>query len=979
MLGRIALLAFVLTAAGSLAFAQIVAVRIQAPANRVVTPGDYVTVVFNLASDMNVTVDLTVNEPQGWTLVREPGSIDLVAGSITPVPVTVHVPLAAVAGRDYRLTLQVESGIQTYSAGVQLRPKSLQNLSISGPDTAMVSDEPLQFQVMNNGNVQEVLTITITSVSSVVLHESTTLSPGTSKVIELDKAAPGQYHLAVSSQSGAKVGKYFTIRGYGVPAPPRLQVHAVSTAGIDSAGDWSANLTLAGRLSDYVTLDADLVGNAFAQSYLALGDVAPSPEWSVRIGRLANDPFGLPMPGAVGVRAQFNVPALNTTATLGETDAMQLLAAAAARVTMQPFAVTASAGIAGTSMLGSFGVQWQHQRTSAGMLLSKSTEGVDVQGFATSLRSADKAIWTVGLDGINVLDPSGTWALQTDLSRGDERFFGYVAGQPGTGGISSWTAGDVTSIPSAIPGTLDFTVQVAIPESSAVLGYQAALSSNWTSRSKVGLALSQGNVGIRLATAWMYSTLGAAYLAVGGDATWFPGPNQLAGQINAQAQQQFGPFLAYADSGWDIASGTVDAEGGIHFEAGPTAATVGATVQHTPAGWTVSASISGSYAFDLPVPAAITAATGGRNVGRLVGRVGTPTTGIAGINIDIGSYIVRTDTQGRFDVRLPPGDYPVVLDSASLPIRYGLEGDASRRLTVKVHTITRVDFKLQQFAALDVTLNGPAADVGRVAQSARAIVRDSTGLDHTGQFMTSGQAVVRGLAGGPAVVTVSGLPDTETIAQDLPLRVQLKAGDVQQLSLTVKSVRSTATVFNQGGIHIRRVTVSPARAPNGAVPTVTVTTSQVAERVVARLGTQTVTFDGKGTLWSGRIPIPASAPEGPTQIQITAFGRHGVAHRSALLVVSKNAPIGEVTVPRAAPPGGTIEVDVVVYAAPANVHVDILGVGVAAASQRPDGSWVARIPVPASTKPGIYSVRATFLDADEIGRALVAGARVSAP
>lgn len=180
-------------------------------------PDDFVTLVFVLRnlSDQERSCELSVEAPEGWTLLEQLSSIAVGSHAQQEIFLTMQVPPGAPPGR-YWLTLRAHSGSDFALGKTQIvvRARERLKLALASSDLIARPDEEktLTLTVTNRGNISTRVTLAVTAAPvgwQFRLREgSFALAPGESKAVELivkplaeAELAPGRFTVQATSPS----------------------------------------------------------------------------------------------------------------------------------------------------------------------------------------------------------------------------------------------------------------------------------------------------------------------------------------------------------------------------------------------------------------------------------------------------------------------------------------------------------------------------------------------------------------------------------------------------------------------------------------------------------------------------------------------------------------------------------------------------------------------------------------------------------
>jgi hypothetical protein len=167
----------------------------------------------------------------------------------------------------------------------------------------------------------------------------------------------------------------------------------------------------------------------------------------------------------------------------------------------------------------------------------------------------------------------------------------------------------------------------------------------------------------------------------------------------------------------------------------------------------LEANLRGSYDFTFEPAPALSGLAGGRNLGRLEGRILAGERAIAGVEIGIGPFRLISDADGHFEAELEPGSYRVRLAATTLPANVRLFGPSELVVEVPLHDRVLVGFDVRETASLlgrvleDRDGDG-AADLPEIGVQARLILLEADGVVRSLASDASGALNARGIAPG---------------------------------------------------------------------------------------------------------------------------------------------------------------------------------------------------------------------------------------
>lgn len=938
-----------------------------APPDRLVLPGDFVTLVFHVTSAAGDTLSTSVDAPDGFAVLAPPSELDLEPGRRTALAVTVEVPLTAPALSTARVALMLRGAGGLAHADVILTVGARSHVTLSAPPTVPLDDPAIPVTITNLGNVEQTVRLQASSAGTALTDTTITVAVGATTTLDVPATGEGIVSLTLTGDGVPAQNAVVRVVREGLAPPPPLALRGVFEGGASVPAAGAASLELRGPLSDFLDVDLSLAAPTVRDSYLGL----TSDAWTFRLGDLGTGPFGLRLPADLGARGTLDVGPADLGAAVawaGEDQAAgYLLAGRAAREGTWGFATGVDSGrLMAVAHAGQHlaDVRWSGDARWSGADL----------GFQVRAAQFDRThVGTVSasVSGRDLLGPTG--GLNVSLAYGDSDLALYGSVDAPVGRETEWSAQGGTSLrlPVAVPGSLYLRASTAPTDHRVSVAYAGVLGSAWQTSSQVGSVWTDRGFGWLGASSWSYVPSDALVLGLDGRVIYYPAEGSVGGDITVRSHADVGAFATDVDAGWDLDSGAVGLSSSLIREATPWTLSLDTSLG-VAADRSVEAGVSlrAAYAFELLVPDAVIRWAGGRKLATVRGRVTTPSEGggadgIDGIAFDIDGTTVRTDGSGTFEATLEPGHHRIRLHVASIPIELRYDGPTERDVDLAPKQVLDLTFDLAPVAALRgrvlTDTNGDGVPDQPATPIAAAVRLQAAGLpSRVLSVAADGTFEARGLTPGDASVQLTGLPLGAVVVGDRAKHLLLTAGQVAEVEFLVRPAAVTAPSFSSSAMRVRRITVDPDRVPPGTAPWLRVTVSGSPERVVVRTSATEVALRHEGEAWVGRIPVPEDATAGVLPFTVAAQATDPEVTRRGQVLVDPQAPAFEPGSPPAVRGGDSVALTVTVYGAATGVHFDPPFGVVSAAAETEPGSWSATLRVPTGTAEGVYEVPFTI-------------------
>ena len=965
---------------GGFALAQ---VSVQAPAERFVAPGEFVTLVFRIGADAEVELAGEARSAQDWTILRQPGTLTVAPGKAKPVAVTVTVPEDAAAFSTDTVTLDLNSDGVSASAEVTLTVNESRSLDLIVPGEVVLSDEGFTVIVDNQGNVSEQATLELNQTGETV--EVREVAVGAKERLEqtffVEEA--GSYLLILKGEGGSLTKSLSVIR-FGVPPPEKLLLGGEVSLGLSTDGSWETDVLLEGPLSDFALLEAHLSAPEWRRSFAEL----ETEDFSVRVGDGYRSPFRLRFPADFGVAGSYTTLPWTVGGALGWVRANEFSGYAVGNY--EDDITLASVGLgmrSGRLLAGAhLGVEQARTRVRSDLLVREGALNASFNATGEALLAGTEAYREVGVAINSLFEEGASSQVQASYTVGDLSVYADASIPLSKQAALDLNVGVSDLIATSLPGQLGFGVQAGLSSSFANLRYYTALDSRWRTSNQLGVVLDNDGLGVALNT--FVSQTGDDFVGFDAQVTYYPGSSAVRGRIGARAQASFDEVELFGNGGWDLTERSVGLTGGAVWRSGAWRVSGDTDLSYSYAPDTqplsFSLSVEGSYLFTLPVPERVSDFAGGRRVGTLIGEVKAGDTPIAGVEVRVGRYRILTGEDGTFEVELPPEDYEVRLDIATLPVTYRLQTAAETTTTVTLQEETTLAFEAVETAALrgrvlqDSDADGTPDDPPQ-GSAAQLSLLDAEGLRRVVSAGSDGTFEIRGLVPGEVSLTLANVGLGTNIVGSNTNTVELSAGVVSETQFLVQPVSRTGKSFTSSRLRIRSLTPEVDRVPAGTAPLVSVVVQGEAESVTLETPTQTADLTWGGEAWVGRVPLPADAPAGV--FSYTALARAGDSEtsRRGQIVIDGAADATEYTVSSPVRSGNPFTVEVTTYFDAQSVVATSPLLGDITLESEDGGSWTGSVTVPEDAADDTFTLSIQATRADGVSYEEEATFRVLAP
>jgi hypothetical protein len=938
--------------------------RVDAPAGRLVVPGEFVTLVFRLDGPAGLELGGDVASELGWRVLRQPGTFSLRGSNGDPLAITVAVPPDAEAALTDTITLRLRSDGGEVTASTTLTVGEVIDLELQLPDTVLLDSQGITAVALNRGNVPVEADLLLLQQGSEVARTSLTLTPGIAETVVLPLDDEGFYELRLIAGERS-VSRTVRALRFGVPPPTPLALRAEAGGSIDSSGRWNLDLTLEGALSDFVAVDARLDSD-LERSFLTLSDEGR--RQTVHLGGDPPRPFRLQLPATPGLVVVSEQEPWGTAFAGGWSPDGGPAAYAAFRYGEEGGEVAAAGGYAEGAPLGvargRLDLTTEVFALTLDGVVGYRAAQLDASAGVDARRLSDRA--RAGID-LLLRDGLGERARFEVRARASDRLtnlYGDVVVAIGPESEGSWRVGGDLELPTGLPGQLRSQLQIGAPTSFAVARYAIDLGGGWRSQNSVGVLGDREGLGLRAASIWLYGSGPSNNAQLGFDLIYRPESGRVDGRVDGRYQTEIDALALLGSAGWDLTEREL---------------ALGASAAWRGGAWQLQLDLDGSYlyggaaeplrleiglqgtvSFDLEPSPALTALAGGRNLGRIEGRLEVDGEPIAGGVVEVGRFRLRTDDDGRFGADLEPGVYRLRLDVASLPIDVRPTGATEQVIEVLLRDTVAVGFPLQQTASVVgrvlVDSDGDSVpDEPAVGVRARLALIEANGVIRSLETDGEGSFDARGVSPGPLELRLIEQPFGSSAIGPTTLRFDADAGELVEAVFLSRPAETLAQTFG-AGLRISGIDIAPRTAPPGAAPLLRISVRGNADRVVVEGPAGSVELTRTARLWIGRYPIPDDAAAGSIAVRIVAEGGGERSERQANLLIDPTTPHFEATAGSPAKPGGALTIEVDTFVATAAILARSPEAGAVALRELSPGRWAGELPIPSELTDGVYDL-----------------------
>ncbi len=676
------------------------------PAEREARPGEFVTHVFRVEGEGG-PYPVEATSSAGFPILSRLDSV------VPPrfLPITVRVPGDALEGTLDVLTVRVADASAEARTRVAYRP----GLRLEGPErlTFLPPAVVASFALENTGNGRDEVFLKLFKDDQVRSSRRLSLSPGETRRVEFRIPSPGSYRLEATLRRGGLVRTWrFTVSRARARGGVRQGYYLHGLGSLRArypSGPAGVSLGLRGVLSDYMDMD-------FAASW----DLGRLPQVALT---LRGDRWraGGRWDGILGGELAYRPDPYEFSLRFRGWSYLGL--GLSYRVPSQRHHLSLDWG--GTLGLSAFG-------DSA---LGPGTKGVYVLRYRPLLGDgmARLELWRMPWLGWLEVDTQPELSAGVDFKR--HRLEAGVRATWRPGGSSGWQA------------ALLWRPQETLEGWDPVLGA-------WVSRQQLGALLALEESGTSEATratlqaqrdwagGWSLSAslsreLPSPFTSAQASVSWAPDGVRARASIGAQ-NSAFGllyrarAWLAwpYAESGlslqvqtgadlWSVGGEALlyparpegRGEAWIETYLGRAATRLSVYRDFPAGGWGAKLGLIAPLSVELPP--AVVEFFGGRKLGIVEGRLvhDGPPVDLSGVRVVAGPYQAITDSEGRFRLELPPGEYLIAVDPATLPAVFApLNGGVPLRVEAKKRYTLELELEARAAIRGQIRARGEAPD-----------------------------------------------------------------------------------------------------------------------------------------------------------------------------------------------------------------------------------------------------------------------------
>jgi hypothetical protein len=999
-LKRLFILGFLILCRFPLQVALAQAINITAPEGKEVTPGDFVTLVFRLEASQDTSIEASVTSALGWEIFRQPGVVELSANQPKPIALTISVPDTAPAAAIETLTLQVANEAPIT---IELKVKERRDLTLQTPINLVLGQDDLTALLSNNGNVTDKVTLELQYSGESVEKRELSLEPLSEQEQIFKIENEGLYLVQLTSEEGLELTKAVNVIRFGVPEPKPFFLVGDAGANVDTNLEWGTALALGGSLSDVWTLDSYLEAPRWRRSFATLD----SSRWGVRLGESLRRPFRLIFPIPFGLSGRTSFEGASLFGSLGYIRSDEWGGYIVSAINIETSRVAVGAGVSSGKPIFGASYEFKYPDTELGIALSFLEGGFDAEAEVRTFNLPGEV--TATTEFTNLLKDNAAFSVRGSYNV--DTFFAYLGATLALGKETKndWLMGLSDIIPADLPGDLGFGVQLGSFASFGNIRYFANLGNGWQASNQVGVSYTKQGFGVTLDSHW--STQQQNYLSVDGQFVFYF-DHPLEGSLGASLEVPFDILRVYGETAWDIDEQSVGIVAGVLWNQDPSesrdsfgnqssfggqdgfgnqdtfgqqdtstniwalelSGDVTYTYNGTDAPINAQLKLTGHYLFALEVPEPLVETLGGRNLGRLAGVIRAGNTPVPNVQLEVSlenqsRYKLLSDDTGAFSANLPPGDYNIKLDTGTLPITFRLISEPETSVTLERQHESQLIFEAVATAALsgrvleDANADGVADDPPK-GVLAQLVLTDSEGLKRNVRTAEDGTFLVRGLLPGQTRIKLTGLALGSKVVGDDTLELSLEAGKITDVSFTAQPAIAISQTFSETDLRLRRITPEVDKVPPGTAPLITVTVQGEAERVSlqSEAGTYDLILDGKA--WTGRLPIPVTAPLGVYAFTVAAQKGNGQTTKKGQVVLEAEAPAIEVVAQSPVKPGKEMKLELTSYFSIDKVDVqNDLGLTFETI-ETADGKQVLAATIPENTEDKIYTLKVTVTSTD---------------
>lgn len=674
-----------------LALADAQSVSIIAPADQFVTPGERLTLSFEVETDEAVDLDVIVLSELGWRIDVPPERVSVAPDVVTRVDLEVDVPDDAPAFALERVTLRlVAEGIEAQGQA-ELSVLEVLDLRLQAPTQAGTGDATLRVTVTNAGNSvrSPLVELLLVDDERVLATRSVTLAPAASAEVVFDLAFEGPHQVRLRSDRGIDAERPVSVARFGTPEPPPFALRAQLTAGYEIDDGPFASARVRGPLSDFGSVDVLVDAPNWRRSYAGV----TFEQGSVRIGATGSAPFRLDLPREVGVLVTYDSDGVGVGGMIGVTANDRLAAYGAASYSAGGASIALGGGVREDDTVASLVASYRDTGWNAGLTARYRQERVDVR-LTGDVRDA---VGTTSLR-LELRDGLSTRARVDTEARyrtGPTAVYAFVSTPVGDAARWDWRAGLTHTLDVDIPGSMSVALQGGLRESFGRVTYRPDLGGGWSSTTTAGVRYDTVGFGITLDTNWAWR--GDQTFSIDQRTSYYPSVPRFNSTTRVRVGLFEDPVSLDLSGTWNYTSRSVsvDAALGVGDDSWQLDVDGGARYAYgrTSDQWSYTASVALTYSFDIQVSDGISDATGGRRVGTLIGVVMVGGTPLPDVVVSVGRFRAISDADGRFELTLAPSSYRVSLDRSTLPAGVAFADGTTATVDVVLRETSEVVFE----------------------------------------------------------------------------------------------------------------------------------------------------------------------------------------------------------------------------------------------------------------------------------------------
>jgi hypothetical protein len=530
-------------------------IKITAPENKEVTPGEFVTLVFRLETPQDLTLEATANSALGWDILRQPGTLGLIANESKPIALTLNVPNTAAATSVETVTLTV--GDET-PVSVNLTVRERHEIEVQTPVDLILDKDNLTVLLSNRGNVAEEVKLELLATGELVEERLLTLEPLSEGEQVFQLGHEGLYIVKLTNTTGLEITKAVNVIRFGVPEPEPFTLVGEAHASLDTNLSWGTAFLLGGSLSDDWVFDSLLEAPRWRRSFASLD----SDSWGVRLGFSATPrPFFSNFPQTFGVSGRYSQEQARLIASFGWLGGSQWSGYIAPALEQNGARVAVGAGISAGQMIAGATYHFEYENGETDLALSYLPGGFNAEGRVETFNIPGKLVLRSGFTHLGERDAS--FGMQGDYSL--DTFIAYAGGTLALGpdAISDYSLGISSDIPADVSGNLGIGVQFSSLSRGATLRYSTPIGNGWQTNNQAGIFFDKDGFGVSLDTHW--SVTQQNYLSLDGQFI-IRDALPLEGKLGARLEVPFDVVRGYGETEWSLGDQNVGVNAGAIWQ-----------------------------------------------------------------------------------------------------------------------------------------------------------------------------------------------------------------------------------------------------------------------------------------------------------------------------------------------------------------------------------------------------------------------------